>query len=158
MNTKKPPLERAIVKKTMDTLNSRGGFWFKSHGSVFQLIGLPDIIGCYHGRFIAFEVKRSAAETLTARQEYAISRIRKAGGVALRIHSAQMAEAILDRIKREYNVDENRVGVESAAAQGVHDHDPTEDPRPRVPPLAAHPHGVGGHLLASAAQRPDHVP
>lgn len=98
MNTKKPPLERAIVKKTMDTLNSRGGFWFKSHGSVFQLIGLPDIIGCYHGRFIAFEVKRSAAETLTARQEYAISRIRKAGGVALRIHSAQMAEAILDRI------------------------------------------------------------
>jgi Holliday junction resolvase len=98
MSTKKPPLESRVVKKIMTALNERGGFWFKSHGFAFQLIGLPDIIGCYRGRFVAFEVKRSADEELTPRQAYCISRIRKAGGVALRIHSVEMAIAILDRI------------------------------------------------------------
>lgn len=98
MNTQKPPLESKVVAKIMAYLKSRGGFWFKSHGSPMQLAGIPDIIGCYRGRFVAFEVKRGPGYPPTKLQEYMIGRITKAGGIALVIHSVEQAEAELDRI------------------------------------------------------------
>lgn len=63
-----------------------------------QLAGLPDIIGCYRGRFIAFEVKRDEHGKPTALQAFYLDRIKRAGGVALLIHTAEMAQAIIDRI------------------------------------------------------------
>jgi len=42
----------------MDLLdNEFPGFYFKTHGGLFQVVGLPDIIGVHRGRFIAIEVK-----------------------------------------------------------------------------------------------------
>lgn len=36
-----------------------GGWWLNFHGGdPYMPRGLPDIIGCYRGRFVAFEVKR----------------------------------------------------------------------------------------------------
>jgi hypothetical protein len=98
MNTKKPPLEKKTVNDTLKMLRSRGGFWFKVHGSPYQLAGLPDIIGTYHGRFVSFEVKRDAAGKATELQAYTMKRIRTEGGVSVLIHSVEMAEAILNRI------------------------------------------------------------
>lgn len=97
------PLERTIVKRIFKELKenrSSGGFWFKVHGSPLQIAGVPDIIGCYRGRFVAFEVKRSEVHKPTQLQIYQINRIRRAGGVALPIHSVEEAIAILDRIDR----------------------------------------------------------
>lgn len=98
MNTQKPPLEKAIVKKTLAKLRSRGGFWFKIHGSPMQMAGLPDIIGCYRGRFVCFEVKRDEHGRATPLQEYMMKKVRTAGGVAVLTYTAEMALAILDRI------------------------------------------------------------
>jgi hypothetical protein len=91
VNTTKPPLESAVVKKILAALRSRGGFWFKIHGTPLMLAGLPDIVGCYMGRFVAFEVKRGPGIPAKPIQDFTISRIRRAGGVALLIHSVQMA-------------------------------------------------------------------
>jgi len=63
-----------------------------------QLAGIPDIIGCYRGRFIAFEVKRDAKGKPTAMQAYMMEKITAAGGVATVIFTAEMAGTILDRI------------------------------------------------------------
>lgn len=98
MSTKKSPLESVIVKRILRRLRSRGGFWVKTHGDPRQQAGLPDIIGCYLGRYIAFEVKRDAAGKLTDLQAYTLKRIRTAGGVAIRIHTVEQAEAIIDRL------------------------------------------------------------
>jgi Holliday junction resolvase len=98
MNTKKPPLERSIVKKTIEELRKRGGFWIKVHGSPFQMAGIPDIIGCYRGRFIAFEVKRDATGKPTALQDYTMKKIREAGGMASLIYTAEMALTKIDRL------------------------------------------------------------
>ena len=98
MNTQKPPLESKVVAKVMTALRSRGGFWFKTHGSPMQLAGIPDIIGCYRGRFVSFEAKRGPGYEPTKLQAYMMGKIRRAGGVALLIYTAEQAIAELDRI------------------------------------------------------------
>ena len=60
--------------------------------------GLPDIIGCYRARFIAFEVKRDEEGKPTKLQAYRISEITRTGGVARVISSVEEALRILDRI------------------------------------------------------------
>jgi Holliday junction resolvase len=49
--------ETALTSRIMDTLRAQGGWWMKVHGGGFQVAGVPDIIGCYKGRFVAIEVK-----------------------------------------------------------------------------------------------------
>lgn len=94
----KAPLERTVVKNILKRLRARGGFWIKVHGSPFQIAGIPDIIGCYHGRFIGFEVKRDASGKATPLQLYMLKKIRAAGGVTALIFTVDKAEAILDRL------------------------------------------------------------
>jgi len=94
----KSPLERTVVKKILVRLRARGGFWIKVHGSPFQIAGIPDILGCYRGRFIAFEVKRDASGKATLLQLYTIKKITQAGGFARVIFTVEQAEAILNRL------------------------------------------------------------
>lgn len=76
------PLERTITTKIVKALEKRGGWYRKIHGSPYQA-GLPDIIGCYRGQFIAIEVKRpSTREKVTPAQKHAIETIRKNRGHA----------------------------------------------------------------------------
>ena len=93
-----PPLERAVVNSTLKRLRQRGGFWVKTHGGPHQQAGLPDIIGCYRGRYVSFEVKRDAAGKPTDLQAHTMKRIRTEGGVSILIHSVDMALAVLDRL------------------------------------------------------------
>ena len=87
-------LESSLTKSIMRKLRSKGGFWIKIHGGPFQVLGIPDIIGCYRGRFCAFEVKRPGRD-LTRIQAATIQMIKKAGGLALMITSFEEAEAVL---------------------------------------------------------------
>ncbi len=92
-----PPLERVLVKKTLERLRTRGGFWVKIHGSPLQIAGLPDIIGCYRGRFVGLEAKREGGKP-TRLQLYTMGKIREAGGMTSLIYSVKDAMDILDRI------------------------------------------------------------
>lgn len=98
MSTRKPPLESRTVKKILDALRKRGGFWNKTHGNPMVTKGLPDIIGCYRARYVAFEVKRDALKKPTKLQRYKLEEIARAGGVARTISSVEEALRILDRI------------------------------------------------------------
>jgi hypothetical protein len=76
----------------MKALEAYSGVWFVTHQSGYQEKGLPDILGCYSGMFYGLEVKLPGKEyTLTKRQSYVLSKIRKAGGKATVITSVEDA-------------------------------------------------------------------
>lgn len=98
MNTRKAPLEKKVVNKIIDYLRSRGAFATKTYGNPLVTRGLPDITGCYRGRYIAFEVKRDSSGKPTEIQAFRLAEITRAGGIARVISSVDEAKAILDRI------------------------------------------------------------
>ena len=93
-------LEKRLDQKVKDEVLSRGGWIVKIHGSAFMPKGLPDLLICYKGRFIAIESK-SAEGTASALQKATIERIKKAGGYACTSRSLKDVQEILDRIDRE---------------------------------------------------------
>lgn len=93
---KETALRQRIIKRLRI---EKGGFWTHPHGGPFSQAGLPDIIGCYEGRFYAFELKlpiEDGGRELTQLQEYTLERIRSAGGVASLIRSYEDARKLLD--------------------------------------------------------------
>jgi hypothetical protein len=87
-------VERDIVAAILRFLkNEASCFAWKTHGNQYQA-GIPDIIACVHGRFVAFEVKRPGGRP-TKLQEAALRRIGAAGGVAAVVHSVDEAREAL---------------------------------------------------------------
>lgn len=80
------PLENKFKMKVMRKLKEiDGGFFFTKEA--MSLRGYPDILGCYKGRFIALEVKRSRADSTRATgrtplQKYILDKITDSGGFA----------------------------------------------------------------------------
>ena len=75
--------ETKVGKSIMDLLKSSfPGFYFKTHGGLYQRIGLPDILGVHRGRFIGIEVKCPGKEnTITKNQQRTLNLINLYGGV-----------------------------------------------------------------------------
>ena len=89
--------ERAITKQIMRYLQGLDrSWWMKVHGGPYQKAGVPDILGCYRGRFFAFEVKVPGGKT-TAKQDHEIQRIRDADGVVDVVTSRAEVESILKK-------------------------------------------------------------
>jgi len=66
--------------------------WYKIHIGPYQERGIPDIIGCHHGRFIGIEVKLPTNKKGTTQyQELQIHRIMVAGGYATTVTSVEEA-------------------------------------------------------------------
>lgn len=102
MSEKDIPLERAITDKVMAYLKglTPDGWFFKIHGGIFQLAGIPDIIGVLRGRFVAMEIKRPKVGRVTVLQAIILRKIEAAGGMARVIHSVEEAQAALDEVRR----------------------------------------------------------
>lgn len=83
--------EAEITRQIKDILNipaRTGRLWyFKVAGGPYQRPGIPDIVGCYEGRFFAIEVKRIGGR-LTDKQKKELLRIERAGGVAMVAYDA----------------------------------------------------------------------
>lgn len=85
---KKP--ETKLVEKMIDRLKAEGGFWVKIHGGPMQQTGIPDIVGCYKGKFIGIEVKIPGNKP-SALQKVVLKELEEAGancGVAYSIEEA----------------------------------------------------------------------
>lgn len=75
--------ESKLSRDIMAVLRLEGWFCFKVHGSEFMMAGLPDIIVCAEGRFIALETKLPEKRRNTSKvQDLVHGKIRAAGGVA----------------------------------------------------------------------------
>ena len=92
-------LEKDIVAAIMRYLKTVPMcFAWKEHGGMYGTAGLPDIICCYGGRFVAFEVKVSGGK-LTKLQENTIRKIEAAKGKACKVTSVEEVKIILDSLE-----------------------------------------------------------
>lgn len=72
-----------------------GGWWLNFHGGdPFMPRGLPDIIGCLNGRFIAFEVKRPGEAPRTI-QGKMLRTLSKAGALTATVYNVEDVKAKL---------------------------------------------------------------
>lgn len=73
---------KARLKKQLDEM---GIYHFSPFQAGMGRAGIPDVIGCYRGMFVAFECKAGKGKT-TALQEREIAAIRTAKGLAFVIN------------------------------------------------------------------------
>ena len=81
-----------LLKKTPNC------FSWKEHGGMYGTAGIPDIIACIRGRFVAFEVKTETGK-LSRLQEATLGWIRDAGGKAYMVRSAAEVAAIMKEME-----------------------------------------------------------
>ena len=94
-----PVKEKNIANKILKYLKSLDNcFCFKEHGGRYGTSGIPDIICCFNGRFIAFEVKTEKGR-LTKLQEITIQRIKEAKGKAFKVTSLEEVKNILENLE-----------------------------------------------------------
>ena len=75
-------------------------FHWKEHGGMYGTAGIPDIIVCYKGRFIAFEAKVGKNKP-TVLQSETIRAINKAGGYAMPVWSVEEVRQVIQAFERE---------------------------------------------------------
>ncbi len=92
-------LEKDIVTAILRLLKTIPGcFAWKTHGGMYGTAGIPDIICCYYGRFVGFEVKTPSGK-LTKLQESMITKIQAAKGEAFKVTSVEEVKSILERME-----------------------------------------------------------
>ena len=93
--------EKTITNQILKYLKTEPEcFAFKEHGGLYGVSGLPDIICCYKGKFMAFEVKTEKGK-LSRLQEITIKRINEAGGMAVKVTSLQEVKDVLKGVMPE---------------------------------------------------------
>ena len=91
--------ERDIVAAILRLLKKTPRcFYWKEHGGMYGTAGIPDIIACVDGRFVAFEVKTETGQ-LSKLQKVTLGRIREAGGRAYMVRSAAEVAGILKEME-----------------------------------------------------------
>ena len=87
--------ETDIARAILDYLKTVPGcFAWKEHGGMYGTAGIPDIICCMGGRFLAFEVKTQTGK-VTKLQESTMRKIIAAGGTALVVRSVDEVKAVI---------------------------------------------------------------
>ncbi len=83
--------EKKVKNQCVDILKAHEAYYFFPAANGLGRAGIPDIIACLRGYFIAIECKAGKGKT-TALQDRELQRIRNAGGVALVINENNMDE------------------------------------------------------------------
>jgi Archaeal holliday junction resolvase (hjc) len=81
---------KLIVTEILDKYNV---YYFKPATGGYGRSGVPDIVGCYHGKFIAIECKAGKNKP-TALQEREIKWINESGGHAIVINADNTTELV----------------------------------------------------------------
>lgn len=92
-------LEKNITNKILKYLKTLDKCYsFKEHGGSYGSAGIPDIICCYHGKFVAFEVKNEKGKT-TALQDINIRNIKRADGIAVVVRSLEEVKTVIESLE-----------------------------------------------------------
>lgn len=93
--------ETAIKDGIVRWLRQRGYWVVKTHGEAMQQRGIPDLIACVRGRFVAFEVKDPESGEPSPLQTYELAAIIRAGGVAWVVQTLDDAKIVAECIEDE---------------------------------------------------------
>jgi hypothetical protein len=72
--------ERGIQTRIVERLTAEGYWVFNVPASSATPRGIPDLLVCVHGAFVALEVKRDRKARLSPMQDWTRDRIRRRGG------------------------------------------------------------------------------
>lgn len=86
--------EKKVKNKVVEVLKAHGVYYFFPATFGMGRSGVPDIVCCYMGRFIAFECKAGGNKT-TALQNAEIQKIKAAGGVAIVVNEENISDVAL---------------------------------------------------------------
>jgi Holliday junction resolvase len=87
--------ETRITSRILKLVRDAGWYAEKIHGGAFQATGIPDILACIGGRFIAIETKVPKHGRATDAQKYHLGLVRKAGGIAVVVTDAGVVQEAL---------------------------------------------------------------
>lgn len=96
-------LERSFKRKVISELKGiKDCYFFVKEAAAIR--GIPDIIGCYKGRFFAWELKRSQKVAETWRdghelQKYNIKKINDSGGIGRIVYPENFEECLEELLK-----------------------------------------------------------
>jgi len=86
------------IRKYLNTIDKL--FFWKEHGGQYGTAGIPDIIVCYKGKFIAFECKLPGNKP-TLLQTITLRKIIGAGGLAFVVTDLNQVKEIISLLKKE---------------------------------------------------------
>ena len=93
--------EGKVKKKIKEYLVTTGAWYYMPVSNGMGRVGCPDILVCYKGYFLAFEVKSPGKiANTTANQDREIAGINNAKGVAIVVDSVEQVMEIID----DYNI------------------------------------------------------
>ncbi len=93
--------ESDLIRKITEYLRTvKSLFFWKEHGGMYGTAGIPDLIVCYRGRFIAFECK-VGKNTPTVLQAQTIRQIIAAGGYAMVVRSVDEVRRVITAFEKE---------------------------------------------------------
>lgn len=84
--------EKKVKQKVTKLLDSFGVYWFYPVATGYGSSGIPDIIACVRGRFVAIECKATPKNQPTALQLHNLASIKNQGGIAVVIHAENLEE------------------------------------------------------------------
>lgn len=102
--------EAKTKKKVKDILDAAGVYHFNPFGGGYGRAGIPDIIACVNGFFLAIECKAGKGTT-TALQDRELENIRAAGGEAWIIYDTDDAMRVLRTVVQELQALKARRGA-----------------------------------------------
>jgi hypothetical protein len=85
--------EAKVKKKVKQILDDLNCYHFSPQTGGYGKSGIPDIIACYNGLFIAIECK-SGKNTTTALQKHNLDLIKKANGLAIVVNEGNIEELL----------------------------------------------------------------
>lgn len=93
--------EKKVKTKVVEILKGFGAYYFYASTGGYGASGVPDIVGCYKGKFFAIECKAGKGKT-TALQEKNIAQIIAQGGAAIVVNEDNIEDVneLLKQIER----------------------------------------------------------
>ena len=95
--------EKKVKAKVVEILKGFGAYYFYASTGGYGASGVPDIVGCYKGRFFAIECKAGKGTT-TALQERNIAQIVAQGGLAIVVNENNILD--VDKLMIEIDMGE----------------------------------------------------
>jgi Holliday junction resolvase len=91
--------EKNFENKIKKFLKDRGCWYVKYFANRNTRAGVPDILACVNGRFVAIEVKAENGKP-TELQKWNVEQIKKSGGIALILYPADWERftALIDEV------------------------------------------------------------
>ena len=87
--------EHSLTALIVRALREKGAWVLKVHGGGWSRRGIPDLLVCHRGRFVALEVK-AGSRSATPLQTHELRQIGAAGGKGAVVRSVTEAIAIVD--------------------------------------------------------------